>query len=588
MVGRGVTGEPCGVAALAHGSPLRGAGFAGHFHSANGGGSAPGAGAVTGDHDETFVHRLEVGLVDVQLRPDAVGVGGDDFVVEALHLLDQAGLVEAALGRNHAHGRGHLQRSDEDVSLPDAHVGDVALQDVAVVDAQHVFVGRNVARRLGTERDPGALAESQGIGPIDDRCGADFQPDLVEPGVARLGERLGEGQTAGVPGAVVAEIEIPDLQTARTTHLCVGRIEAGLQGGEADEGFECRPRRIGRAEGAGIKRHGGVVVQLGECVRLDHRDKGVRIERRARGHSENFSVVGIDHDNGAAPSGLGEGFLAGLLYGEVECGYDIVAGDRILHHPFGRPLSFRIECEVEDARGATQLAVEALLQSLAPLGIGEEEVAVLDRFDRQGCDASGVAYDVRGHVSERVMPEVGGLQHEAGAESAAHLGHILAAQILREDQGKHAAVVVVLDDRFIGDIERPRQQILSGEDLTAGEIDRLPVGEFERGGKTQAEIVAHACLGQRRAVAVGDLSARGGHIEQIGARLLLGLPCGTRHLDHIGQSPLGVTCCGKGQQENEEKRHGGVAGEGSMNTHRLTVASHGRSDRGTVMCGGLR
>ena len=211
MVCRGVTGEPCGVAALAYGTPLRGAGFAGHFYPANGGGSAPGAGAVTGDHDETLVHRLEVGLVDVQLRPDAVGVGGDDFVVEALHLLDQAGLVEAALGRNHAHGRGHLQRSDEDVSLPDAHVGDVALQDVAVVDAQHVVVGRNVARRLGTERDPGALAESQGIGPIDDRGGADFQTDLVEPGVARLGERLGEGQTAGVPRAVVAEIEIPDL-----------------------------------------------------------------------------------------------------------------------------------------------------------------------------------------------------------------------------------------------------------------------------------------------------------------------------------------------------------------------------------------
>ena len=234
------------------------------------------------------------------------------------------------------------------------------------------------------------------------------------------------------------------------------------------------------------------------------------------------------------------------------------------------------------------MVVESLFQTLAALGIGEDEVAVLDRFDRERCDASGVADDVRGHVAERVVAEVSGLQHEAGAESAAHFGHIFAAQIFGEDQRQHAAVVVMLDDGFVGDIKGAPQQILCGENLTAGKIDRLPVGEFERGGKTQAEIVAHARLGQRGTVAIGDLSSRGGNIEQISARLLLGLPSGAGHLDHIGQPPLGVTCCGKGQQENKEKRHDGVAGEGSMNTHRRTVASHGRADRGSVMCGGLR
>jgi len=127
VVGRGVAGKPGGVTAFGDRSPLGGAGLAGDFDPLDCGGPAAGSGAVTGDHNEAFVEVFKVFFRDIQFGPDAVRVGRDDPIIEALHLLDQARLVEIASGGEHAHGLGHLQRGDQDVALSDAYVGDVAL-----------------------------------------------------------------------------------------------------------------------------------------------------------------------------------------------------------------------------------------------------------------------------------------------------------------------------------------------------------------------------------------------------------------------------------------------------------------------------
>ena len=53
------------------------------------------------------------------------------------------------------------------------------------------------------------------------------------------------------------------------------------------------------------------------------------------------------------------------------------------------------------------------------------------------------------------------------------------------------------------------------------ESERLRIGEIERGREIDREIVAQFVLRERRAIAVGDLAARGRNVEHVSARLLL-------------------------------------------------------------------
>jgi len=423
------------------------------------------------------------------------------------------------------------------------------------VDAAHVVVGGNVPGRFGPQGDAGAATQSQCLGPLNDGFRADFQSGLVEPCVARLGESLGEGELSGVTGTVVAEIEIADLETARTADAGLRRDQPGLQCGESDKGLEGRAGRVGRTEGPRVERNGRVVVELGENIRLDDGNESVGIKGRPRGHAEDFSGIRVDHHDGTAAAGFGQGVLAGFLHGEVQGGYDIVSRDRLLDDSLRGALAFGVEGEVEHAGCAAQLVVEDLLEAFPSLGIGEDKVPVFDRFDREGGNAAGVPHDMGGDRPERVMPEVGVLENEAGTESAAYFGHVLVGEIFGQNERKDAAVVVMLDKRFVGDIEGAAEQLFRGENLPAGEVDRLSVGEFEGGGKAEAEIEGNAGLGQRGAVAVGDLSARGRHIKEVGAGLFLGFPSGPWYLHHIGEALLGGSREGEGQKDDKKTRH---------------------------------
>ena len=137
------------------------------------------------------------------------------------------------------------------------------------------------------------------------------------------------------------------------------------------------------------------------------------------------------------------------------------------------------------------------------------------------------------------MPDVSRLEHEAGAESAADRGDLGVGEIFGQDEREDAAVAVMLDQSLVGHVEALVEQFFRGEDLAAGEIDHPAVVEIQRGGEAEAEVVSHAGLGQRLAMAVGDLSARRGDVDQVGARLFLGLPSRLGHVDHVGESLVG-------------------------------------------------
>ena len=88
-------------------------------------------------------------------------IRGHDFVIECLHLLDEARLIKRAAVRDDPHGLGHLQRRDLRVALADRQVCDVAIEQSAAVRCLHVFIVRNTALRLAAQRDAAFRAKPE-------------------------------------------------------------------------------------------------------------------------------------------------------------------------------------------------------------------------------------------------------------------------------------------------------------------------------------------------------------------------------------------------------------------------------------------
>lgn len=157
VIGREEAGEPSGGALTGFGAPLGSAGFGGDLEAFDFAAVA-GAAASFGHGNEGFFDGLHDFGVDGELIPEAVWVGSDDFVVESLDLFDEPGLIKISPGGESGHGLGHLQRGDEDVALPDAHIGDVPLEDAAFVHAEHVVIVGHVAGGFGFDGKAGAAS----------------------------------------------------------------------------------------------------------------------------------------------------------------------------------------------------------------------------------------------------------------------------------------------------------------------------------------------------------------------------------------------------------------------------------------------
>ena len=191
LVSRQKSGEPRRGALFVFWSPLRGAGFTGDFDIFETG-LMRGAAAAVHDVDHSSAHLLQRLWRHIERSFGAHLVGGDDLVIERLHLLNEPCLIECSAVRDDAHGLRHLQRSNLSVALADRHICDVAIEDFATVRRFHVFIIWDAAFYFAAQRNAAFGAEAQLQRPINDRRRAGLYAGLIKPRIARFRERLHE------------------------------------------------------------------------------------------------------------------------------------------------------------------------------------------------------------------------------------------------------------------------------------------------------------------------------------------------------------------------------------------------------------
>jgi hypothetical protein len=209
IVGGEVTGKPRGGALAGFRPPLGGASFGCDLEAFDFA-AMTGAATAFGHGNEGFFDRLHDFGIDGELVPKAIGVSRNHLVIEGLDLLDETGLVKIAARGEGGHGLGHLERRDQNVALADADIGDIALEDAAFVDAEHVVIIRHVTGGFGFDGKTGAASESEQSGPLHDGLAAGFEADLIEVSVAGLGHGLLEIEHPGAFFFPVAEDDVAD------------------------------------------------------------------------------------------------------------------------------------------------------------------------------------------------------------------------------------------------------------------------------------------------------------------------------------------------------------------------------------------
>ena len=520
---RSEPGEPGCGALFAVATPLGGAGLARDAHSGDGG-FGGGAERARDDLAHSLAHFLHDALVDADVVAGAHRVGIDDLAVDALDLLDETALVKRAAVADRGHGLGHLQRRDFHVALPDGKAGEIPIEHFPPVHLLHVFLVGNTSAGLGADGDAGAGAEPEISGPFPHAAGAGLDADLVKPGVARLGQRFAKVQRTGVAALPVAEIDPPDSEGAGALEFIIDVHHALLQGGEAGGHFENRTRRIRRAVGAGNERDVRVLVERLEGFLGNGGDEPVGIDGRPGGHGEDFAIVRVDEDHRAALHTAFERLFAQPLEVGVEGGDDVVTGLRIEGNLLAGFLAAGVEGDVELPILAVQLVVEGLLQALASHGVRPEQFVVLHRPVRHAPRAPRVAEDVPGELALRIVALIDGLEGDALGLEAVEILDLRSFQILRDEHGKDAAILVVLQHLLLREGDGAADDVARDQHLLVGKGEDLGIGHGERRGKADAEILAHAGLGEWVAVAIHDLPARAGDAEDVGASLFLGIP----------------------------------------------------------------
>src|SRR6266550_3895713 len=90
---------------------------------------------------------------------------------------------------------------------------------------------------------------------------------------------------------------------------------------------------------------------------------------------------------------------------------------------------------------------------------------------------------------------------------------------------KNSAIVIMPQDCVIGSADWTADQFGCGRDLPMREVERLGIVKFQRSRKIDCELIAQLVLRKRRAIAIGDLAAWSGDIENISAREFLRFEC---------------------------------------------------------------
>src|SRR5438132_13528349 len=90
----------------------------------------------------------------------------------------------------------------------------------------HVFIVRDAAFRLAAQRNAAFCPKPKLECPINDWFGAGFDSSLVEPGIARFGERLNKIQRTAVAFFAVVKSDIANLECRHAFESSIGMNRA--------------------------------------------------------------------------------------------------------------------------------------------------------------------------------------------------------------------------------------------------------------------------------------------------------------------------------------------------------------------------
>ena len=90
---------------------------------------------------------------------------------------------------------------------------------------------------------------------------------------------------------------------------------------------------------------------------------------------------------------------------------------------------------------------------------------------------------------------------------------------------QNAPVPVMPFDQLVGNPERSTEPFFRCLNFLPGETQQLRVRKIERRRETDRETVTQPILRERRPVSIGDLTSRGGNVENVSARELLRFEC---------------------------------------------------------------
>ena len=293
--------------------------------------------------DDVAHHRAELGRR--VLGHHALGLFGQRLVDRAAvgveHLLHQPRLHPHAAVADRLRDRGHLERRDQQLVLPDRHPADVDLARIGrqqaparpVLAARHHLLVRVVHRRI--------LVEPELLHVVAHRALAELLADLGPDGVDGVRERRREVDVAEVLAAEVVQRRPRDHLAVLAADARVGLVAAGVERGGGRDGLHRRARRepaLGRAvERLGVRRIG-------------------RVERRRGRHHAHRAGLHVERDDGAGPAReLLVGDLLGLRH---ERGAQVVA--HVLRAEQALERADRV------AAAAGQLVVVVVLDAGAP------------------------------------------------------------------------------------------------------------------------------------------------------------------------------------------------------------------------------
>ena len=391
---------------------------------------------------------------------------------------------------------------------------------------------------LARQVEAGARAQAEGPRLLLQRrsLGAvELVAQLVEVGVARDLERLGQVHEAVRPLPEVREDRLVELDLRRRLDRLVGRDEAVLQARRGADRLEGRPGRVLPADGPveePVRRVGDDV--LDPLLGAADEQRGVVV--RVRGHREDLARVRVEGDAGAAGGEaverdlLGQRVLQRPLRGRVDRQLHVAARARRVGRDdlaAGR-LAGRVNLAGVAAGGAAQEALVLLLDAALADGLVAVVAPAAVVVELLGADLPRAAEDVRGEPALGVGAQEAVAQPHAG-ELALALGEVVrqsGAHVLGHDDGLEGPALARVDPLLeVGGrdaVELAGQAVQHLLPARAGQLARVD-------HQVGAGAVAH----QQLAVAVEDLAA--GRVGDDGAQAValggLGVLLAADHLE---------------------------------------------------------